>query len=187
MLHKDLTPVSFIGCISVRFWKLLLSCSTDPFHAFYKFKKHAFSYYILYAYYFNIPLTDSILILGPLQHRHGSVAKTKLSSNLEDNFSQTERKMWLCVSNQLAIQGIKPDSLTFPWCSPWQMQQLLSFKRATLFICIKGWRREEGPGKEARRWSNFSSIWTMLSTSSEIARFLSKRKMVWDWYLNWNR
>lgn len=135
----------------------------------------------------NIPLTDNILILGSLRHGHCSVAKTRPSSNLEDNFSQTERKVWLCVSNQLAIQGITPDSLTFPWCSPWQMRQLLSFKRAMLFIYIKGRRREKGPGKEDRRWSNFSSIWTMLSTSSEITRFLSKRKMALDWYLNWNR
>lgn len=72
--------------------------------------------------------------------------------------------------------SVMPDSLAFPLCSPCQMRQLHNFKRAMLFICIKGRRGAKRDQGRKHRWTDFCSIWTTLSTGSEIARLLSKTK-----------
>lgn len=76
-------------------------------------------------------------------------------------------------ASNLGKLDVMPGSLTFPLCSPWQMQLLHSFKRAMLFICIKGMKGGKRDQGRKQRWTNFSSVWTTLCSGSEIARFLS--------------
>lgn len=121
-----------------------------------------------------------VLILRPSGQQDNSVTRTSQPPCLEDNcLPEGKEDVLLCetpASNSGKLYAI-PDSLALPLCSPCQMQQLLNFKRAVLFICIKGRRGAKRDQGRKQRWTNFCSIWTTLSSSSEIARLLSKRKM----------
>lgn len=121
-----------------------------------------------------------VLILRPSGQEDSSAARTCQPPCLKDNHLLDRKEDAPVCEAPASNWGklyVMPDSPAFPLCSPCQMRQLLNFKRAMLFICIKGRRGAKRDQGRKQRWTNFCSIWTTLSSSSEIARLLSKRKM----------
>lgn len=120
-----------------------------------------------------------VLILRPSGQQDNYVARTCQPCCLEDNRLPDGKECVFVCEGPASNSGklsVTPDSLAFPLCSPCQMRQLCNFKRAMLFICIKGRRGAKRDQERKQQWTNFCSIWTTLSAGSEIARLLSKTK-----------